>query len=118
MKKYNLGNSTKIRNEFDDYDYINHLSLVDLKWLKAFHREYLNADFKHKYKRIHKKKKDIKNIYDMNNSRNRDVYARAKVEHKLYYASEHPCTSSNKIDINHEENILEIIDLRSTLWNL
>ena len=115
MKKYNLGNSTKIRNEFDDYDYIESLSVNDLKWLKAFHREYLNADFKHKYKRIHRKKKDIKSVYDMNNSRNRDVYARAKVAHKLYYASSHPKTFKNKSDGNREDFVIELIDLKIKL---
>ena len=75
--------SVKNRNEFNDYDYLHKLSFDDYDWLRRFHREYLNADFQHAGEQVHpdELKKDC---YAMNNSRNRDTYAKAKVCHRLY----------------------------------
>lgn len=78
-KKATLGVSTKIRNDFSDYDYISKLSKAELSFLKGFNREYYNADFKHKNKKHYKKTKKHKSkrkiCYDLNNCRNRDLYA-------------------------------------------
>lgn len=72
-KKYGtLGSSVKNRNDLSDYDYLHKLDKESLAWLKGFHREYVNADFKHKYKKLIKGKKKRKAVYDANNSRNRD----------------------------------------------
>lgn len=79
-----LGVSVKLRNDYADYDYLDKLSREDLKWLKGFHREYINADFQHKYKKLITGKKARKAVYDLNNSRNRDLYNIAKWSHNLY----------------------------------
>lgn len=82
--KPQLGVSCKIRNDYADYDYVSKLDKNNLKFLKAFHREYYNADFQHKHsKPLHKTKTLKKKCYSSNNSRNRDVYARAKCQNKL-----------------------------------
>lgn len=75
--------SVKNRNEFNDYDYLHILSAKDYDWLRRFHREYLNADFQHYGDQVHpdELKKDC---YGMNNSRNRDTYAIAKVTGNLF----------------------------------
>jgi len=78
-----LGVSVKVRNEYSDFDYVDKLSPEDLEFLKAFNREYYNADFKHVYKKLHKKKKDRKACYSLNNSRNRDLYSLSKVRRRL-----------------------------------
>ncbi len=87
-KRGSLESSVKNRNDESDYDYLHKLDNKTLNWLKGFHREYVNADFKHKYKRIFKGKKKIKMIYDKNNARNRDMYSILKWTGKLYLSTE------------------------------
>lgn len=73
-KQAKLKVSVKSRREFCDYDYLHKLNDKQLKFMEKFNREYLNADFKTKGKRLHRTKKLLKNCFDMNNSRNRDLY--------------------------------------------
>jgi len=79
-----LGVSVKLRNDYADYDYIHKLNAKELNWLKGFHREYVNADFKHRYKKHYKTKLKKRSIYSLNNSRNRDIYNILKWSNKLY----------------------------------
>lgn len=94
-----LGSSVKLRNDESDYDYLHKLNHKELNWLKGFHREYVNADFKHKYKRLFRTKKNIKMIYDRNNSRNRDLYGILKWTGDLLLSTE-PCKNHNKNSFN------------------
>lgn len=80
-----LGVSVKLRNDYADYDYLNKLNPEELKFLKAFHREFVNADFKHKHGRIYDKKYQKQRIYALNNARNRDVFNIKKWTGQLYY---------------------------------
>lgn len=79
--------ATPVRNriEYADYDYIDKLSPEDLIWLKGFNREYYNADFKHSFKKLIKKKK---NSYNDNNARNRCLYGNYKVWGRLRFNKE------------------------------
>lgn len=70
--------STKVRNDYADYDYVKTLSKDEVEWLTAFNREYYNADFKHKGPKIFKDKEQISFRYGENNARNRDSYAITK----------------------------------------
>jgi hypothetical protein len=79
-----LGVSAKYRNDYADYDYLDKLNESDLMWLRAFHREYINSDFKHKYKKLYKGKKQKKVIYGLNNCRQRCVYNRKKWRNELF----------------------------------
>lgn len=76
--------STRVREEFNDFDYIHKLQFEDRDWLRRFQREYLNADFQHSGEQIHpdELKKDC---YNMNNSRNRDLYAITRAQNKLLF---------------------------------
>lgn len=72
---------SKIKQEYHDIDYIDSLSAEEKDWLSRFMEEHLGANDKHKGKKIYKRldtKAGRKKIYDPNNQRNRDVYARAK----------------------------------------
>lgn len=80
-----LGVSVKLRNELDDYDYWHKLNKEEQTFLYSFHREWVNADFNHRNKRIHTRKKDRIGIYNMNNSRNRDLYIISKCTGKLFF---------------------------------
>lgn len=79
-----LGVSVKNRNDYADYDYLDKLNEKELRWLKAFHREYINADFKHKYRKLIKSKKRKQEIYHINNARNRCLYNLLKWTNELY----------------------------------
>lgn len=68
----------KIRKELLDQDYIDKLSEKEKQWLSNFMLEYVQADFKHPGKRLHKTKKHVKSVYDANNARNRDALAITK----------------------------------------
>jgi hypothetical protein len=78
-----LPSSVKNRNEFNDYDYLHKLNKEELEWLRAFHREWLNDDFKHGGERFHTTKKERKLCNDSNNSRNRDIYALYRCLYRL-----------------------------------
>src|ERR1044072_3969977 len=78
-----IGVSRKIRNDYSDFDYIDKLDDKSLTWLKAFNREYYNADFKHKYKKLHRSKTERRICFGSNNSRNRDIYALLKTRRML-----------------------------------
>jgi hypothetical protein len=90
--KYNamatLPVSVKNRNECSDYDYINKLSTEELDWLNGFHREWVNADFKHNFKKICKNEESKLHCFQMNNSRNRDIYSRLRGSKDLLLCKE------------------------------
>lgn len=69
-----IGVSVKLRNDYADYDYLDKLNEDEMMFLRAFHREYVNADFKHPYEKIYTSKEEKRVIYGLNNSRNRDLY--------------------------------------------
>lgn len=79
-----LGVSVKNRNDYADYDYIEKLDKKTLHWLKGFHREYINADFSHKHKKLFKSQTQKRECYTLNNIRNRCLYNITKVKHDLY----------------------------------
>lgn len=83
-KRGTLGVSVKLRNDMSDYDYLEKLSTKDYFWLMGFHREFVNADFKHKYKKHYRTDAEKQKIYGENNSRNRDLYGIAKNTGKLF----------------------------------
>jgi hypothetical protein len=75
----------KIRQELIDYDYVEKLSDEEKDWLNRFTEEYVGANLNHKGKRLHKTKKLVKDCYDRNNARNRDILSRSVAGGKLEY---------------------------------
>jgi hypothetical protein len=72
---------SKIKQEFHDVEeYIHKLNQEQREWLSRFMWEDLGANLNHSEKKLHKSKKSIKNIYDRNNARNRDIYARQRAQ--------------------------------------
>ena len=114
-----LGVSVLNRNDLADYDYLTKLSHTELKWLKGFNREFVNADFKHKYTRLIKGKKKRKSVYDANNARYRDLYNQTKWSNLLYL---NPTVRDRKnqqaVDINMEDIMIEYLDNLSLQLNL
>lgn len=73
----------KTRTDLLDYDYLDKLSEKDKEWLNRFTEEYTHARFDHKGKKIQKKKEQIKDSYDRNNARNRDILTRVRASGRL-----------------------------------
>ncbi len=94
MKKKNKRNNTKYpalnpslnlktRTDLLDYDYLDKLNDKEKEWLNRFTEEYTHAKFNHKGKRIQKTKEQVKDSYDRNNSRNRDILTRVRASGRL-----------------------------------
>lgn len=107
---YNL----KTRYEAIDYDYINKLSPEEKQWLNNFTEEYTNANFTHKGKKILKTKKDKKESFDRNNSRNRCVYTRGKASSTMKYL-EDLVEHTTDVEMNAEEKLLFIEEIREKI---
>lgn len=108
--------SVKNRKELVDYDYFDKLELEQLRqWLCAFNREYVNADFSHKYKKIHKKRSQKLEIYNANNRRNRDVFSQGKAYKTLIYCGrDMPNLTNENYSHDDYENFLNtLIDLKN-----
>jgi hypothetical protein len=75
--------TNKIRREYLDQDYIDKLSPEEKKWLSNFNEEWLGANFNHGGEILHKKKEEKREIYNRNNSRNRDIIGQMNAQNKL-----------------------------------
>lgn len=75
----------KSRQELIDYDYLDKLNPKELEFLNKFTEEYVNdnMDRKNLKKNLHNTKALKKDCDDKNNSRNRDIFNRAKVNNDL-----------------------------------
>lgn len=108
--------SCKNRNDYADYDYIDVIKTDKnvLNFIMGFHREFVNADFGHKYKKLHRSKKTRKICYDANNARNRDLYGHAKVRHELYLCSQMGGDESEDIRLpvfeDYEDYLIKLLD--------
>lgn len=100
----------KIRNEEIDYDYVDKLSEKDKSWLNSFTEEYINANLKHKGKKLHKSKKDRKICYDKNNHRNSDILSRGKVRDGINYFEDMRNGNDLSSNENEEDNVISKID--------
>jgi hypothetical protein len=78
------------RTELLDYDYIHKLSDKEKKFLNKFTEEYVNAslDVKKKWRNLHKTKETIRDCFNRNNARNRDVLTQQKAMGKHLYLEE------------------------------
>lgn len=71
--------------EIQDIDYFHKLNDKEKAFMNAFIEEWVNANTKHKGKKLHKTRKERKIIYDRNNRRNRDAFTKTKTVNNLYY---------------------------------
>lgn len=114
-KQYTL----KIRQEVHDQDYIDKLSDKEKRWLNNFNEEYINANLKHKGKKLHKTKVLRQSINRINNNRNNDVYARTKRQGMLKGEKDIKSLLDRPINTasQHEDTIIELIDTFEILKN-
>lgn len=90
---------------------INYLKKINW-WLNNFNREWISVDFKYKGKKLHRKKRDKKIIYDANNARNRDSFSVTKANGMLEYQDAPKSETKIKTD-EYEDMLIEIIDKKS-----
>lgn len=70
--------TTRVRQEYLDYDYLDQLNEDELEWLNKFTDEYLNDSFKRDGTDIQPYEKYGKDANDRNNARNRCLYGALK----------------------------------------
>lgn len=109
-KKYNL----KTRQDLLDYDYLDKLDKKTLAWLNKFNKEYVVAslDVKNPKKNLHKTKKLIKDCFDKNNSRNRDVLTRAKASNQL---TDYELLAEETNNTNYEDYLIDNLDRQEAI---
>lgn len=82
----NLNLKTRYEEIEDLASYAHTLSDKDKEWLNSFAEEYINANMKHKGKKVIPNTKENRSkIYIKNNARNRDVLTQAKAQGKALY---------------------------------
>lgn len=110
-----------LRSRYDliDYDYVDKLSKEDKEFLNSFTEEYVNANLKHKGKKLHKTKKLKKDRYDANNARNRCIMTKAKASGKLDYSEDiqDKLDSLNTRFQNPEEHLLFKEEIQELIQN-
>jgi hypothetical protein len=105
-----------IRQELLDQDYIDKLSDAEKKWLSDFNEEYVAADFRHKGKKLHTRKKQIRDINRANYARRTDAYSVSKVNGMLKRETQLNAAieSKQRVEKDDTENLLNrMIDLET-----
>lgn len=107
---------SRIKQEFHDIDYVDKLNDEEKAWLSSFMEEDLGANFKHKGKRIYRKKQDKLDSYRRNNKRNVDEYSVAKATGKIIDMSVDQAVQQwqeNYNDPDYEDRLIAEIDKKS-----
>jgi hypothetical protein len=74
---------SRVKQEYHDFDYIDKLGDKDKSILNSFIEESLGARFNHDGKKIYKSKTKQREIFNENNSRQRDLYSLLKAQGRL-----------------------------------
>ena len=109
------------RTELLDYDYLNKLSERELAYLNKFTEEYVNAsvNVKKRWRNLHKTKTMIRDCFNKNNARNRDVLTQQKAMGKHIYLDDIQDVgnmgSIESLEDRIDMQLLEIIDENGNL---
>lgn len=100
----------KTKRELCDFDYIHKLNKKEKEWLNTFMEEYAKAYLNHGKKRK-LKKTHIKEVYQQNNARNRDMWNKyQKIDVSNIGISEF-IDQNTKTFSNIEEALIDFLDL-------
>ncbi|MDW8345656.1 MAG: hypothetical protein RML94_01770 [Bacteroidia bacterium] len=107
----------RTKKELIDFDYLNKLSDKERQWLSSFMNEWAKAYLTHPQKKIHKKRKYKKIIYDANNARNRDMWNKfsrvyPKENIPIYTLLDSICNKDN-VQLDYEDRLIEFIDYKN-----
>lgn len=103
-----------------DYDYVNKLTDKEKKFLNKFTEEYVNASLStdKKWRNLHRTKESIRDCFNRNNARNRDILTRQKAMGKHIYLEdilELGNDNRESIDNRIDMELLGIIDNNGNL---
>lgn len=110
--------NSKLRWDLIDHDYLDKLSDKEKQWLSDFNEAYISGSFKKGSKKFGKTKKERRESYSRNNSRNRDLYAIIKATGYLKEFDVKEIESRQKNSASNAEDILiEHIDSKNEKIN-
>ena len=103
-----------------DYDYVNKLSSKEKKFLNKFTEEYVNAslDVSKKWRNLHKNKELIRDCFNRNNARNRDVLTQQKAMGKHTYLEEITDIGRSNIESIEDRIDMELLGITDNEGNL
>jgi hypothetical protein len=102
-----------------DFDYLDKLSDSEKQWLSNFMEEYVSGNFTHKGKIMHRTKKEKRECYSRNNSRNRDALSISNATGRSVYSGDGAVIQA-VMDANAttradsvENTLIDVIDLEN-----
>lgn len=103
-----------------DYDYLSKLSDKELKFLNKFTEEYVNAslDVGKKWRNLHKNKELIRDCFNRNNARNRDILTQQKAMGKHIYLEDIQDTGGSNIQSLEDRIDMQLLDIIDANGNL
>lgn len=103
-----------------DYDYIDKLSDKEKKFLNKFTEEYVNAslDVKKKWRNLHKTKESIRDCFNRNNARNRDVLTQQKAMGKHTYLEDITDVGKSEFEMIEDKLDMELLGITDENGNL
>jgi hypothetical protein len=106
---------SRIKQEYHDIDYVEQLTEKQKDFLSRFMDEWLGAKLNNEGKVFHKSKKMRRKCFNMNNSRNRDIYSIAKARGNIrYYPNLLELMENNNATDNYEGVLIDYIDKKSS----
>lgn len=108
------------RTELLDYDYLNKLGPKEKKFLNKFTEEYVNAslDVSKKWRNLHKSKELIRDCFNRNNARNRDVLTQQKAMGKHTYLEDINDVGKSDIQSIEDKIDMELLGITDENGNL
>lgn len=109
------------RTELLDYDYLSKLTDKELKYLNKFTEEFVNAsvDVKKPWRNLHKSKKSMRECFNRNNARNRDVLTQQKAMGKHIYLDDiQDVGNLNNIESLEDRMDMQFLNIIDELGNL
>lgn len=104
-----LNLKTRYEEISDVAEYFDTLPEDAKEWMHSFVEEYINAKFNHKGKKIHRKTKQKREIYNRNNARNRDILTQSKACGK-YVEMDNPMSKKIGVGELMEDYIVAKVD--------
>lgn len=109
------------RTELLDYDYLSKLSERELAYLNKFTEEFVNAsvDVKKRWRNLHKTKTLIRDCFNKNNARNRDILTQQKAMGKHIYLDDiHDVGHFNEIQSIEDRIDMQLLNIIDDKGNL
>lgn len=110
--KPHLNLRTRYEEIKDVLSYVDQLNEKEKEFLNSFVSEYVNADFKHGGKILHKSKKKRKICTDRNNARNRCELTKARASGNINSLSD---LNQEDEKVDKVDTLIDILDLKKNI---